>query len=621
MAKPKLTDKKPFMTTTALLSWMLPLAALLAVGIILVVFESDYLFKVQELNLFLYTPLFFKQQLVVSGGFLTWLGCYFTQFFYHPALGVTLLCLWWALLMWLFKRTFRIANRYSALLLLPLALMVITDVDLGYWIYYLKFRGHFFATTVGFCLSLAVVWAYRCLPVRWHLRTVFIPVAVALLYPVAGVYALIAAIVMAVMSWVVNDSVASKVTDCIVALLSVAAVPLLFYRMVFCQTSIENIWFTGMPLFLMPDRYPAYYTPWIVMTALMAVLALTLRVSVPAKPRRPLLFWSSQLVLVGCVAFATWHFWYKDRNFHHEIRMYHCIDNQDWEGVLSEYRSMDADEEPTRMMWMMKNLALTRLGRAGDEMFRYKNGDAPCNAPFLVRLTQTGGKQLYFNYGKVNFCYRWCLEDGVEYGWRVDFIKYLLKCSLVNGELVAAKKYMDILKQTKYYAGYAERYEAYIRNPKLIAKDSEFATIAHYMDAKDVLTSDNTLVEIFLLNMFSNEDSSDPLYQEQTLLAALQQKDIQLFWPRFFHYAQIHQGERMPTHYQEAAYLYGHLENQVDISNMPFDEEVKSNYEGFMALAQQNAGLTEEQLKPILYPMYGGTFYYEYFLIRNQKSY
>ena len=54
---------------------------------------------------------------------------------------------------------------------------------------------------------------------------------------------------------------------------------------------------------------------------------------------------------------------------------------------------------------------------------------------------------------------------------------------------------------------------------------------------------------------------------------------------------------------------------------MPFDEEVKTSYEGFMALAQQNAGLSEEQLKPIMYPLYGGTFYYEYFLIRNQKSY
>ena len=602
-------------------TWLLPIVALIAVGIALVTYESDYLFKVQELNLFLYSKMFFEQQMVVSGGLLTWLGTYFTQYFYYPALGTTLLCLWFGLMMWLFKHAFRIADRYSALLLVPLALVVITDVDLGYWIYYLKLRGHFFIAPMGFSWAFAMVWAYRVLPTKWWLRTIWLPVSVALSYPFVGIYSLIAALTMAVMALVANKSIGRKVIDAIVAVLSLVAVPLVYYRTLFSQTSISDIWYTALPLFRTDVNHLAYYTPWIAMTALMLLLALTIRIEVAEKPRKPLLFWASQVALVALVAVGTWHFWYKDKNFHHEIVMSHCIDNKDWEGVLTEYRNMDADEEPTRMMWMMKNLALTRLGRAGDEMFRYKNGDAHSDAPFEVRLTQIGGKQIYYNYGQINFCYRWCLEDGVEYGWRVDFIKYLLKCSILNGEMEAAQKYIDILKQTKYYANYGEQFEVFVKNPKLVAKNSEFSTIRHYMKSNDVLTSDNTLVEIYLLNEFSNEDSNDPLYQEQTLLAALQQKDIQMFWPRFFHYAQLHQGKRMPTHYQEAAYLYGHLENHVDISHMPFDEEVKANYEGFMALAQQNAGLTEEQLKPIMYPQYGGTFYYEYFLIRNQKSY
>lgn len=602
-------------------TWLLPIVALIAVGIALVTYESDYLFKVQELNLFLYSKMFFEQQMVVSGGLLTWLGTYFTQYFYYPALGTTLLCLWLGLMMWLFKHAFRIVDRYSALLLVPLALVVITDVDLGYWIYYLKLRGHFFIAPMGFSWAFAMVWAYRALPTKWWMRTIWLSISVALSYPFVGIYSLIAALTMAVMALVANKSIGRKVIDAIVAVLSLVAVPLVYYRTIFVQTNISNIWYTALPLFRTDVNHLAYYTPWIAMTTLMLILALTIRIEVAEKPRKPLLFWASQVALVALVAVGTWHFWYKDKNFHHEIVMYHCIDNKDWEGVLMEYRDMDADEEPTRMMWMMKNLALTRLGRAGDEMFRYKNGDAHSDAPFEVRLTQIGGKQIYYNYGKINFCYRWCLEDGVEYGWRVDFIKYLLKCSILNGEMEAAQKYIDILKQTKYYANYGEQFEVFVKNPKLVAKNSEFSTIRHYMKSDDVLTSDNTLVEIYLLNEFSNEDSNDPLYQEQTLLAALQQKDIQMFWPRFFHYAQLHQGKRMPTHYQEAAYLYGHLENHVDISHMPFDEEVKANYEGFMALAQQNAGLTEEQLKPIMYPQYGGTFYYEYFLIRNQKSY
>ena len=77
----------------------------------------------------------------------------------------------------------------------------------------------------------------------------------------------------------------------------------------------------------------------------------------------------------------------------------------------------------------------------------------------------------------------------------------------------------------------------------------------------------------------------------------------------------------MPRHYQEAAYLYGHLENEVDISHMPFDEQVKRDYEEFMATAQQYRGMKEEQLRHIMYPRFGKTFYFEYFLIRNQKMY
>ena len=71
-------------------------------------------------------------------------------------------------------------------------------------------------------------------------------------------------------------------------------------------------------------------------------------------------------------------------------------------------------------MVMNKNLALFRLGRAGDEMFQYREGGARPNAPFLVRLAHVGGKALYYHYGQENYCYRWCMEDGVTFGWRTE---------------------------------------------------------------------------------------------------------------------------------------------------------------------------------------------------------
>ena len=70
------------------------LVALVAIAIVLLLVESDMLWKVQQFNLFLSSSLFFKQQMVVSGGLLSYLGSFFTQFFFYPWVGVMLLCGW-----------------------------------------------------------------------------------------------------------------------------------------------------------------------------------------------------------------------------------------------------------------------------------------------------------------------------------------------------------------------------------------------------------------------------------------------------------------------------------------------------------------------------------------------
>src|SRR5574344_1863882 len=179
--------------------------ALAAIFITLITYENEYLFRVQELNLFLYTPLYFKQCMVVAGGMLTYLGCFFTQFFYHQWLGAAMLCAWWALLMWVIKRTFGISNKSAVILFYPVALLLLTDFFLGYWIFYLKMCGHFFASTIGFTSTVALIWAFRSLPSRNYLRSIFIVISTALLYPLIGFYSLLATLCMGVIDWKLAD--------------------------------------------------------------------------------------------------------------------------------------------------------------------------------------------------------------------------------------------------------------------------------------------------------------------------------------------------------------------------------------------------------------------------------
>ena len=86
---PKTNQNRPYLPV-----FVLAAVSLIAVYGALLLFESDVLYRIEELSLFLYTPLFFKQQLVVAGGMLAYLGTYFTQYFYHPWLGALLFCLW-----------------------------------------------------------------------------------------------------------------------------------------------------------------------------------------------------------------------------------------------------------------------------------------------------------------------------------------------------------------------------------------------------------------------------------------------------------------------------------------------------------------------------------------------
>ena len=617
-----------------LLSPALVVVALLVVAGCLLTYERDLLWKVQELNLFLDTPLFLKQQMVTSGWLLSWLGCYFTEFFYHPVLGVTFLTLWWALLLLVIWRTFRIPVRWMAVLLIPFAAIVLMNMDLGYWLYYLKLRGNFYTATIGTTLAVGAVWLFRLVPAKYYLRLVYLFAITGVLYPLIGFYGLLSALLMGLLLWRMPgysltshlSPLNSKLISSAVAILSIVFWPLFYYNYVFCQTNVQNIWWTGLPLFIVDKELPNFYIPYYVLVGSLVCFALMYgywereKETVKKKPTKiPVRWLLIHLAIVVVAGYSLHRFWYKDHNFHKELRMERCMENLDWEGVLA-VAAADA-EEPTRAIVMMRNLALFRVGRQGDQMYRYIDGSKSCQDPVPVRMMQVCGYSMYYNYGLINYCHRWCLEQGVEFGFRAEYLKYLMRCALMNGEDHEARKYASLLKHTRYHKAWTEKYERFIGHANQLKADAEFSPIFHLMTSGDFLGTDMMMAEKFIMERFVRSHSDDKLFQEMSLIAALWEKDIQMFWPRFFEYAQSHAKERMPVHYQEAAYLYGNLEHQVDISKMPFDDQVKNDYAAFMDLANNAPSSDEEVMRTIFFERFGHTFYYNYFFVHDLYIY
>ena len=597
------------------------LVALLAVAIVLLTYESHLLWKVQEKNLFLCSLLFFKEQLVVPGGMLTWLGTFFTQFLYLPWLGVLMLCGWWWLLMWLIKRTFRITNRWSILMLIPVALLLLTNMDMGYWIYMLKLRGHFFISTIGTTAVVALLWVFRCLPDKYLYRATYIFVVCALGYPLLGIYGLAAALLMGVWSWRLSSTRTVAVILSVVAVLSIIAIPLFCYRYIYYQINLANIFWTELPLFYITEEYPAYYIPYYLLALFFVILAVTYRPDRQSvKPMKKLYYLLCQGVIAVLVVAGVYQFWMKDENFHRELAMQHRISKCDWTGVLEE--AVTQKDEPTRAIVMMRNLALSRLGRQGNEMFLYKNGSKEYAAPFVMRLMLVAGPLIYYQYGMLNYCNRLCMEMGVEFGFRTEDYQLLVNCALLENDQPLARKYLGILKQTIFYRDWAEQAGTLLGHPDLIAKDTEREPITHMLHYKNVLSGDQGYTESFLMKQLARSTyADDPIFQEQCLLATLWTKDIKQFWQRFNDYIKLHPQGPMPRYYQEAAYLYSMEDDRTDVSRLPFDAIIKDSFERFATSLSNYDGLDVEIARKELYPFFGDTYYYDYYTMSNLPEY
>ena len=608
------------------------LASLMVVAFALLFWEADLLWKVQQHNVFLNSTLFFKQQMVVPGGMLSYLGAWLSQHFYFPWLGVVVLCGVWLLLMWLTERAFHIPEKWKVLTVIPVAILLLANMQLGYWVYVIKLHGFFYVATLGVMAGTALLWAFRKLPEKLWLKAGFIVLTAVAGYPLMGVYALATAVVMGIMTWRQNTTLTTRIALSAAALLSVVAIPLLYYRFVYYETNMADIYTTALPDFTISDSYPQYYYPYYVLAAFYVLLSLLYRETPDAAPAPAVQKKGKQqnekanlvpmainaLVLVA-VAYGVYHFWYKDANFHHELRMQRCVEQADWEGVVKEGEKQDC--EPTRSIVVMHNLALSRLGRQCQEMYKFQKGSSKPRTPLPIYMYHVAGRMMLYQYGMMNECHRICMEDGVEYGWNVELLKYMTRCAIFSGERQAARKFIDILRQSWYHKACADHMEELMNDRKLLANDKETGPITHMMHYTDQLDAVEGWVEKCVMTTLAQHDADDPYFQEQAVLGALWTRNPDFFWPRFEHYYEMSADRHMPRIFQEAAWLFANLQGQEGLDEWQLDNGVQKDFYEFMKLMQQYRKQPSNQLRQYLYDKYGDTYYFEYFFLGNITYY
>lgn len=491
--------------------------------ILLPVMNYEYLFALQENSLWVKGHTFMEEIVNERGGWLSYIACYLTQILYYPWLGTTILILLWLIIFYLITYKSGIPDKFTFLMLIPIAYLPVMVLSLGYWLYYSKCPGFAFLPTL------------KVLVVALIIRVIYI--------------------------------LFIKVENTTVRLIRSLSLSLVFFIAII---SVGNTY----------SKFDQFF------------------------------------ITVN------------NDNFRKELRMYHALDECRWRDILDIAPKVNDKEgcHPTNFMVLCKNIALMNTGQLAEQIFMYDNC---CVLPqtddsLKVHLTKQSGPMLYYHFGFINYAYRWSIENGVKYYYSFDSLKMLVRCAIFNQEFEVAMKYITILKSTTFQRKWALEHEAMIYDNRLFINSKEYQCISPLMTKDNELAVDDANIEYFILDYFSNLNSSKEKIEELALNASLQLQQEEEFMIHFYNYTLNHQGEAVPQTYQQAAYMLGPTDlSPIDVSQYPFDISVTSAFDSFIndyrTLSGQ--GKSEEQIATALKTNYGTTYWWYYYFYHKHNYY
>ena len=616
---------KPKLKLPNLMPWICVLVFALLSWYFLMMRNADVLYMQQMRSLFNDTSVFFQQYNAVPAGFLQWAGCYFTQLFYYPALGSGVLILMWIAIFFLLKKAFLTSSTQHLipLLLIPLVCLLVSEIDLGYWIYYHKNHGYCFSQTIGLLSASLLVCLFRsATSIKFKFGTIIASLLGAVflvgLYYYIGVYAMAAAAALGIIMLLER-----RWTSGAFYVIAAIATPFLFRHLSDTMRS-EQFFTAGIPVFESGNiTNTSLSIPFWIALLMLILFPILNKVGERIKNVKAANIISS-LLLVAVTGFSFGVLEdadYDDENYHAECKAYRDIDNMEWEDALYTIRQIQGTL--TRQLIVFKNIALFNTGNIGYCMYDYDNkGMTPTPSDSLiVHMANTASPIIYLHHGMTNYAYHYCMEIQVEYGFNITELKVMALSSIINGEKKLAQKYLNILSRTMFHKKWAEHYLPLARNPKEIGKYPELAKINElhsYMSNN--IDSDEGVCENYIINYFSDTYTNASKYlQEMCLAYSVISNNIQKFWRQYILYLQLHKGEKIPDLYQQAAYFYLDMvptsSPDPKAYNMQFDQKIIDRYNQFDQISQSllKNGFSKESIARQTEAEFGDTFWWTYY--------
>lgn len=543
----------------AIYTLLFPLAAYL-----LLIIQADYLHAVAENDLFVSGQAFFAETIQTTGGIWTWLGCYLTQFFHYPWLGALLIVLIWTVTYFLLVDAFKLKGHLRLFAWIPVFTLLVSIVDIGYWLYYMKMPGYWFSQSLSFFAATLLTWLIARL-VRLKAETNF--------------------------SWIIfiiaYFAMCQRFPD-------------------FTHRNYSNH-LLQLPFVIAPLSVVLFPMWKYIFSHIKADKLIT------SSAWRDGIINLAYLLIISSAAYLCS---FRDANFHSEIRMQAAIENCDWEEVLTEAK---AAKNPTNLMVVFKNIALMNTDRLPEMLKTNNSGCLPENGDSLVvRIAQIAGPLVYYHFGQINYAYRWAMENNVLYRPQVRNIKMLVRCAIMNQEFDLAAKYLTILSHTSFNTSWIREHEPMLRFADELYKSEEYRCIAPLMNEDfNALDSDNGLPEQWILSHYADlVHTQNPKQDHLAICAALWIKDEYAFCYQFYNYQKNNSGKAVPELYQQAAIMLGTREDSpINVQDFPFDQLIMARYERFNNdyAALNQSGASHQDIGERMRDFYGDTYWWYYY--------
>ena len=571
-------------------TYWLVLLTFFAFVIYILYVNREVLYTAHDRSEFLYGVPFFHTLMSKPFGFMQYVGAWLTMLFCRPAIGGGVLVAVWMLIFLVGTRAFRLQGGAAALMLLPVACLLTSVVDMGYWIYTSTIRGYWFSQSVGYLAMLLLVWAARSttllLPpgkkesLRGICRLAWYLIAFCL-YPLLGWYAL-----LFILCLILTEKPSWPELAGILILIFTAGI---WHTQYYSYLKFDDVVLAGFPRFETPsDSTPRLSIPFCLLGASSVLIPLCGRYL--AKAFVPVLS-----AAVG-IAFTCSQMYY-DRSCIDEMRMVRLACDDDWKGVL---QLAEVYRQPTNTMVFLKNVALMNEGGLLDRSFKLGNDAASINNPdsLHVTLLDIASPLVYSNYGLMNEAIRLCFEMAIQGGFSPFYLKMLARCALAVGDEKLVERYVTLLHHLPFYGDW--------QPAPATAKIKEMQHC--YPDALTGVENSDS----YLANEVSHYDSDGKVASEQALLYSMLRCDSRRFWPSLRNYAKSHIGEEFPLHAMEAYILFIDKAPEEKRMMLPVEQTVYDRYKRFWQTMETvgKPGMTIRQVGEKMRHQFGDTYWW-----------